>query len=130
MNKEKNDKKTGGVTRIEDIPRVIEALREIGVPTCDAVSMFSVITHQSPTESALTFAQCRQVVGDGGRLYFTAFLDEDTEEYWEAGEVPGALVKHNPDRLLALTEGAGWRVDSIHRQEETLQQAAFVCTAV
>ena len=29
MNKEKNDRQTGGVTRIEDIPRVIEALREI-----------------------------------------------------------------------------------------------------
>ena len=29
MNKEKNDARSGGITRIEDIPRVIEALREI-----------------------------------------------------------------------------------------------------
>ncbi|MES1156790.1 MAG: hypothetical protein ABUL73_03325 [Alphaproteobacteria bacterium] len=107
------------------------ALEGLGVHACDAASMFSVITHQAPEEAQLTFRQLRRAIVDGGRLYFTAFIDHEIDDYVEAApHEPGTKSTYNPSFLVALVEKAGWRVDAIHAQKATLQQPAFICTAI
>jgi len=108
-----------------------DALAQLGVPECDLVMMFSVITHQSPREAEVTLRQVRHVVRHGARLYFTAFLDDAVSHYTEADPArPGHKSVYSPAALLALVERQGWCVRSIHTQKKTLQQPAFVCEAV
>lgn len=85
------------------------ALADLGTPSCDAVSMFSVITHQNPKEAMLTFRQVREVVCRGTPLYFTAFADgpiaggyreRDTERV-------GMMSDYDPNALLELLRQTG-----------------------
>ncbi len=104
------------------------ALAALGAPICEAACMFSVITHQAPDEAALTFRQLRHVVEHSGRLYFTSFVDPSVEAYREARpDKPGLVSTYNPDLLMSLVRGAGWRIDSIYPKTQ-FQQTAFVCT--
>jgi SAM-dependent methyltransferase len=98
---------------------------------CDVAIMFSVITHQEPSEASLTFRQLRKIVRSGGFLYFTAFLREIEAGFaeLEPGE-PGHKSAYSAETLCLLVEQAGWQVSKIYTQQETLQQPAFVCTAI
>lgn len=105
------------------------ALQDLVLPPCDAATMFSVITHQSPPEAELSFRQIRCVTKPGGFLYFTAFIDEALRSYTEATPAsPGLHSTYHPDYLIEIVERAGWRVRSIHRQRQTLQKPVFICT--
>jgi len=98
---------------------------------CDAAIMFSVITHQEPSEASLTFRQLRKIVRSGGFVYFTAFLRETETGFMELEpEKPGLRSAYSAEALCLLVEQAGWQVLKIYTQQETLQQPAFVCTAV
>lgn len=108
-----------------------DALEKLGLPLCDAATMFSVITHQSPDETALTFRQIHRVVKPGGFLYFTAFIDDSVDGYRErTPDSPGLHSTYHPDLLIALSEKAGWRVRSIHPQRNTMQQPVFICARI
>jgi hypothetical protein len=75
--------------------------------------MFSVITHQAPEEASLTLAQLRRVAKARGRLYFTAFVDEEVDGYTERiQDKPGMMSTYAPDTLIALVEPEGWRIDA------------------
>ena len=93
--------------------------------------MFSVITHQDPSEASLTFRLLRKIVRSGGFLYFTAFLREIEAGFaeLEPGQ-PGHKSAYSAETLCLLVEQAGWQVSKIYTQQETLQQPAFVCTAI
>jgi SAM-dependent methyltransferase len=102
-------------------------LTGMGFRDFDAACMFSVITHQDPDEAALTFAMLRESVHAGGRLYFTALVDEKTERYKERDpEKPGLLSVYNPDLVVQLVEQSGWRVEATY-PPSTFQQAAYIC---
>jgi len=98
---------------------------------CDVATMFSVITHQEPSEASLTLRQVRRVVRAGGFLYFTAFLREVKDGFVEVDpDKPGLRSAYSAETLCLLVEQAGWEVLKIFTQQETLQQPAFVCTAI
>jgi len=107
-----------------------DALVRLNLPPCEAACMFSVITHQGPQEARLTLTQLRRVARTGGRLYFTAFVDEEVHDHIErVPDRPGLQSTYAPDTLIALVEAEGWRIDAIHPRT-ALQQHAVVCTAV
>lgn len=102
-------------------------LTGLGFKDFDAACMFSVITHQDPDEAALTFAMLRESVPAGGRLYFTALVDQEIEGYNERDPGrPGLLSTYNPDLILELAERNGWRVEATHAPSK-FQQAAYIC---
>ena len=104
-----------------------EALAALGLPECDLISMFSVITHQNPGEAALTLAQTRRVIKREGRLYFTAFIDEAQSGFTEKDPAqPGLMATYEPELPLRIVREAGWRPLSAFPRSELLQ-AAFVC---
>jgi hypothetical protein len=102
-------------------------LTDMGFSGFDAAYMFSVITHQTPKEAALTFAMLRECVPAGGSLYFTAFVEEGLDLYKEATpERPGLHSTYNPDALMELVEKSGWCVQATYSRSK-FQQAAYVC---
>ncbi|HVY84709.1 MAG TPA: class I SAM-dependent methyltransferase [Caulobacterales bacterium] len=108
----------------------IDALAAAGVPECDAASMFSVITHQRPDEARLSFTRLRRRVACGGKLYFTAFVDEAIGDYVEGdAKQPGHKSTYHPAALMDLVETCGWRTISIHHRTK-LQQTPFLCAAI
>jgi SAM-dependent methyltransferase len=92
----------------------------------DAVCMFSVITHQAPSEVRAILS----LVGKSIRtehLYFTAFIDEKVANYVEADPAnPRLMSTYNMSLMTNLLDGAGWRIKRVY-EGSLLQQTAFVC---
>ncbi len=108
----------------------VDALSDLAIDSCDAACMFSVITHQSPDEARLTFAQIRRVTRDDGQLYFTAFSDETAKAYYErTPDTPGLHSIYHPNQIIEIAESGGWRVKTIFPKMEPLQQTGFLCAA-
>ena len=103
------------------------ALEQMGLVGFDAACMFSVITHQDPSDAEAIFKMLHRSVNDGGSLYFTAFTSDAVEGYAEA--VPGQLnlqSYYHPTVIKDLLVKTGWTLVEIY-PEEPLQQTAFVC---
>jgi SAM-dependent methyltransferase len=76
----------------------------------DVVCMFSVITHQNPTDSRSIFTMLRKYVAPNGTLFFTCFLDSSISQYEDRSpEQNGGRCFYQPDYLIALVEGCGWK---------------------
>lgn len=107
-----------------------DALTRLGISDMDVAIMISVITHQTPAEADLTFRQLRNAMAPGGLVYFTTFVDETKDDYWEQDETaPGHMSTYRPGVLMALLENSGWRFKTAY-EKSTMQQTAFVCEAV
>jgi SAM-dependent methyltransferase len=103
------------------------ALRVMGFTDFDAACMFSVITHQLPDDTRAIFAMLREAVGEGGRLYFTAFTDETIERFDDRDpRRPAHYAVYHPEYLRELAAETGWAVEDVHAKSD-LQQTAFVC---
>ncbi len=77
----------------------------------DVISMFSVITHQSPEDSRAIFTILRRRVDERGHLFFTYFADEGIESFEDRSpERNGGRCFYNPEFLVRLVEGCGWRL--------------------
>jgi SAM-dependent methyltransferase len=94
----------------------------------DAACMFSVITHQRPDEARRTFKLLRDLVGDSGLLYFTAFLDSRFPEYGEGAEQICLNSTYNPTYLAALCHACGWAVERLY-MPAAFQRHAVVCSS-
>jgi hypothetical protein len=92
----------------------------------DAVCMFSVITHQAPSDAAKIFLLIRRsIVAE--HLYFTAFIDENVDAYVEADPAnPLRLSTYNPSLMRRLLGEAGWQIERVY-EPSLFQQTAFVC---
>jgi SAM-dependent methyltransferase len=93
----------------------------------DLITMFSVITHQTPDESRCIFRILRRHVGRGGVLYFTCFLDEAVERFEDRSPGQnGGFCVFNRGFLLALVEECGWQVAGSATGEDPLIGDSFV----
>lgn len=93
----------------------------------DIVCMFSVITHQNPTDSESIFRMLRRHVAPGGSLFFTYFGDAHIDTFEDRSqEQNGGICFYNPDFLCALVERNGWRKVSAAPSEGPLIGDAFV----
>ena len=104
-----------------------QMLENLGLSEFDAVCMFSVITHQAPEEAAKIFSMLRPCVSAGGKLYFTAFIDQTVDSYIERDPAnPGMLSTYNAEPLLEILATSGWTVSDVFPPGK-FQQTAFVC---
>jgi SAM-dependent methyltransferase len=80
----------------------------------DVVCMFSVITHQLPFDALAIFAMLRRHVRASGAMFFSAFIDADTDGYREVyPERPTHLSAYSPALLGELLARSGWRQESV-----------------
>jgi len=93
----------------------------------DVISMFSVITHQTPADSRCIFTMLRRHVKDEGALFFTCFLDEAIETHEDRSpEKNGGFCFFNRGFLISLVEGCGWRMVSSAPGEGPIIGDSFV----
>ncbi len=70
----------------------------------DVVSLFSVITHQSPDDAAFIFTLLRRHTAAEGRLLFTCFLDAGIAEFEDRQPGQEQACLYNPDFLARVVE--------------------------
>ena len=96
----------------------------------DAICLFSVITHQNPTEAEGIFALLRQYVKADGRLLFTATIEGDVETFQEKlPDQPGVHCLYSYDTIQSLLEKTRWTVLTFRpRLDQNLPlQDSFLC---
>lgn len=97
----------------------------------DLVTMYSVITHQSPQDSESIFTILRRYVAPGGRLFFTCFLDPQVSTFEDRSpERNGGRCVYGPDYLKSLVERCGWSVVSKEPSEGPLIGDSFLLKPV
>lgn len=98
----------------------------------DVVSMFSVITHQSPEESTAIFTLLRKHVKAEGHLFFTCFLDETIASFEDRSPagLTGERCYYNPSFLTAMVAECGWEEVRRAPAEGPLIGDSFVFRAV
>ena len=75
------------------------------------VCLFSVITHQSPEDSAIIFSLLRRHVRSDGHLFFTCFLDDSISEYEDrSADQNRGRCFYNSGFLTELVQTTGWRL--------------------
>lgn len=91
------------------------------------ITMFSVITHQSPQDAECIFTILRRYVAPDGRLFFTCFLDPQVSTFEDRSpERNGGRCVYGPDYLTSLVERCGWSVLSTAPAEAPLIGDSFL----
>lgn len=96
----------------------------------DVITMFSVITHMAPADTAATLSILRGYAADDARLVFSTFIDPNQ---------PEDFVDKIPDRPLLnafyrrsfieqLVADAGWRILSLNHPVAQLIHHHYVCS--
>ena len=80
-----------------------------GRRTFDVISLFSVITHQLPADAETLFGILRRYVRPRGRMFFSATIDDLSEDYREMGATPTAHSAYSWRALAGMLERSGWR---------------------
>jgi len=78
--------------------------------TYDLICMFSVVTHQLPEDTGAIFRLLRHCIRPHGRMFFSANIQNFTEEYREMSVTPALDSAYSERALRKLLERSGWRV--------------------
>jgi SAM-dependent methyltransferase len=78
--------------------------------TYDLICMFSVITHQLPEDAGAIFQLLRRYIRPRGRMFFSANIQDFSDDYCEMGPTPTAHSAYSSHALQQLLERSGWRV--------------------
>jgi SAM-dependent methyltransferase len=86
----------------------------VGLPvrtqTYDLICMFSVMTHQLPEDTRAIFRLLRRYIRPHGKMFFSANIQQFTEEYREMDVTPTLDSAYSERALRKLLERSGWRV--------------------
>lgn len=96
----------------------------------DVITMFSVITHQDPTEAMGTLGLLRKYIKPDGRLFFSATVESDVDAFEEKlPDQPGAHCFYSRATIESLLNRTRWSVLSFKpRKDENLPiQDSFLC---
>jgi len=96
----------------------------------DLIWLFSVFTHQNPKDSLALLRILRNYIRKNGRLFFSAFIDDDLESYEDRSEDETGLAGYYGRRYMRLLiEEAGWKIEALHAKDpENYIQHYFVCS--
>lgn len=96
----------------------------------DAITLFSVITHQYPQDGEAIFTILRRHVAPDGRLFFTCFLDPNLDTFEDRSpEQNAGRCFYNPTYLTSLVERCGWSVVNVEPAEPPLIGDSFLLRA-
>jgi SAM-dependent methyltransferase len=103
-------------------PMTVDTVLPVGGRTFDVMCMLSVITHQAPDDARAIFAMLRRHVRRDGKLFFSAFLDDEMAQDYREGEPehPTLYSFYSPDYLRRLLAETGWRVASLEPGHDEL----------
>lgn len=76
----------------------------------DQIWLFSVFTHQSPTDTLTMLNLLRKHIRDNGKLVFTCFIDEELETY---NDRDNDLIHahYGEDFFHSMVKNSGWEID-------------------
>jgi SAM-dependent methyltransferase len=93
----------------------------------DIASMFSVITHQDPTDARHIFTILRRHIRRDGHLFFTCFLDDGIDTFEDRSpERNGGRCFFNRRFLVSLVADCGWSMVTDAPGESPLIGDSFV----
>jgi len=93
----------------------------------DIASMFSVITHQDPTDARHIFTVLRRHVRGDGHLFFTCFLDDGIDAFEDRSpERNLGMCFYNRRFLMSLVSDCGWSMVTSAPGEGPLIGDSFV----
>ncbi|HET6247886.1 MAG TPA: methyltransferase [Tepidisphaeraceae bacterium] len=96
----------------------------------DIIWLFSVFTHLDPQDSAAMLKFLRRHIKPGGKLFFSAFIDEKLEGFDDrVKDKPLLKAYYGPALVRSMIGEAGWRVESFYEPEKFIQHH-FVCSPV
>lgn len=97
--------------------------------TYDVACMFSVITHQNPTDTSNLFKLCKKHVQKNGYMVFSAFVEPNIQSFVDAIPNKPLLQAHySPQYLTDLLFEAGWYVEQVYPPDkQKIIQSLFVC---
>lgn len=95
--------------------------------TFDLIWLFSVFTHLNPDDSLLLLRLMRQRIRDGGKLFFSAFIDDRIDGFEDRVEdKPLENAYYGASMMRRMLEQTGWKVLSLHDPVDFIQHY-FVC---
>ena len=97
--------------------------------TFDFICMFSVVTHLAPADADAMLHVLRPHARDGGKLFFSAFVDDAVATFLDRDPVhPLRKATYNERHLTEIVTRNGWRVTkSIPRRRDLLVAHQFLC---
>jgi SAM-dependent methyltransferase len=79
--------------------------------TFDVICMFSVITHQLPSDAKALFSVFRRRIRPAGRMFFSVNIQDMDEDYRELDpERPAGSSAYSLRAITDIVERTGWRV--------------------
>lgn len=98
----------------------------------DLIWLFSVFTHLDPSDSRALLVLLRQHVRNSGKLFFSAFIDDELDGFEDRVEdQPLLMAYYGRDFMQSLVHEAGWRVEAFRNQDPAKYiQHYLVCSPV
>ena len=98
----------------------------------DLIWLFSVFTHLNAEDAELLLHLLRQHVRKDGRLFFSAFIDEDIDGFDDRVKSrPLENAYYGKNYMQRLLERTGWRIVIFHEKDPANHvQHYFVCAPV
>lgn len=97
--------------------------------TFDLIWLFSVFTHLNPDDAQLLLKLLRKRIRNNGKLFFTAFIDENLNGFEDRVEgKPLEQAYFGRAYMDTLIRQAGWKIESFHENEpENFIRHYYVC---
>jgi SAM-dependent methyltransferase len=99
--------------------------------TFDVIWLFSVFTHLEPRDALLILKLLRQHIRPNGRLFFSAFIDDELDGFEDrVKESPLLHAYFGRKYMEHLIASAGWQVELFHDADpKSFIQHYVVCSA-
>lgn len=96
----------------------------------DVIWLFSVFTHMNPDDSVTLLQLLRKQIRPGGKLFFTAFIDDKLVGFDDRyTERPLLHAYYGRETMIEMVESNGWKIDAFHDQDmEKFIQHHLVCS--
>ena len=116
-------------------PDGVELARQAALPfgdKFDLIWLFSVFTHLDPSDSRALLVLLRKHVRTTGKLFFSAFIDDQLDGFEDRVEdQPLLMAYYGRDYMQSLVQEAGWRVEEFRNQDlSKFIQHYLVCSPI
>lgn len=84
----------------------------------DLIWLFSVFTHLNPSDSLSLLRLLRKYVRNDGKLFFTAFIDDELDEFDDRiKDKPLLNAFYGRKYMQSLIEQGGWKIQAFHKKD-------------